>query len=438
MGIYDNLNHLSGIEFEKLCHILLEKMGFDVTATKASGDGGIDLIAHNHQPLLSGKYIIQCKRYAGGVGEPIIRDLYGVVTSERANKGILITTGYFTKQAESFSQGKPLELIDGDKFQELLSVYLKGNYEANTKTHTSNKHEIPYNSKFAPFIPRQRLALSGINYVELKRNLMRNSNDLTNIGKMIEFLQAFVLNYYNEGINKIFDEDVSKSKYDAIINTIKVAENIRSIPFLYPLYLSIAAQNYFLLGYWNIALEYYDKMLRLPGVLFDVEYSRSYYTGELETASLIIHNMCVIYVCMNEIAKAKEMMKQYKYVFDLEFQRTLRLMKNNPELQNDFAEESERLIDVFKRKHFYFDTTLCDSFGCDPSKNLSLLPAIYADCKRNNESYEIRIQESEEYKIVKKDLTTIEIVYKDIFEERTIWEVTYHNDKSIEFIDINS
>lgn len=91
----ENINNLSGVEFERVCQLLVENMGFSVETTKASGDGGIDLIAYNSQPLLSGKYIIQCKRYTGSVGEPIIRDLYGVVMSERANKGILMTTGHF-------------------------------------------------------------------------------------------------------------------------------------------------------------------------------------------------------------------------------------------------------------------------------------------------------------------------------------------------------
>lgn len=121
--IADDINQLSGVEFEKVCQQLVEKMGFETETTKASGDGGIDLIAYNHQPLLSGKYIIQCKRYSGSVGEPIIRDLYGVVMSERANKGILMTTGYFTKSAIGFADGKPIELIDGVAMQNLLSEY---------------------------------------------------------------------------------------------------------------------------------------------------------------------------------------------------------------------------------------------------------------------------------------------------------------------------
>ena len=117
---YEDINSLTGVEFENVCKKLLENMGFSVETTKTTGDGGIDLIAYNSQPLLSGKYIIQCKRYAGSVGEPVIRDLYGVITSERANKGILMTSGVFTKQAQLFADGKPIELIDGVKLRELL------------------------------------------------------------------------------------------------------------------------------------------------------------------------------------------------------------------------------------------------------------------------------------------------------------------------------
>ena len=85
-----------------------------------TGDGGIDIIAYNKQPVIGGKYIIQCKRYNGSVGEPIIRDLYGVVCSERANKGILITTGTFTQSAKNFALDKQIELIDGHDFEQLL------------------------------------------------------------------------------------------------------------------------------------------------------------------------------------------------------------------------------------------------------------------------------------------------------------------------------
>ena len=114
---------LSGVEFENLCSALLHKMGFEVKTTKASGDGGIDLIAWNNEPLKKGKYIIQCKRYNGTVGEPVIRDLYGVVMAERANKGVLITTGSFTTSAIRFAENKQIELIDGNSLRDLLNTY---------------------------------------------------------------------------------------------------------------------------------------------------------------------------------------------------------------------------------------------------------------------------------------------------------------------------
>lgn len=120
---FENLETMTGIEFEGFCKRLLETMGFEVQQTKESGDGGIDLVAYNHKPLFEGTYIVQCKRYKGSIGEPTIRDLYGVITSERANKGILITTGYFTNSAISFAAGKNIELIDGEKLNKLLNDF---------------------------------------------------------------------------------------------------------------------------------------------------------------------------------------------------------------------------------------------------------------------------------------------------------------------------
>lgn len=133
-----NLNSLSGTEFEIICKQLVEKMGFVAEMTKTTGDGGIDIVAYNYQPLLSGKYIIQCKRYSGSVGEPIIRDLYGVVTSERANKGILMTTGTFTAPAIRFAEGKPLELIDHSKLDDLFNQYGLTNFSSDSEEYNFN------------------------------------------------------------------------------------------------------------------------------------------------------------------------------------------------------------------------------------------------------------------------------------------------------------
>ena len=139
--MHKDINSLSGIEFENLCQVLLQKGGFDVETTKTSGDGGIDLIARNQQPFFSGKYIIQCKRYIGSVGEPVVRDLYGVVMAERANKGILLTTGRFTISAIRFSEDKNIELIDGNQLAQLLSKYELVNDHRSSEYDHFTRHE---------------------------------------------------------------------------------------------------------------------------------------------------------------------------------------------------------------------------------------------------------------------------------------------------------
>lgn len=128
----NSLQKLEPAEFENLVKMLLLSMGFNASTTKATGDGGIDVLAINEQPIVGGKYVIQCKKYATGnnVGESAIRDLYGVMHAENANKGILITTSDFSNQAYSFSQGKAIELINGSSLLGLLYKYLPDLFDA--------------------------------------------------------------------------------------------------------------------------------------------------------------------------------------------------------------------------------------------------------------------------------------------------------------------
>lgn len=122
-----DLDKMDGHEFEDLIAKLMDRMGFVTHERKLSCDGGIDILAENFEPILQGSYIIQCKRQTKKVEEHIIRDLFGVVHSKNANKGILITNSKFTDSALKFAQNKQLELIDGEKLHSLLVKYNIGN-----------------------------------------------------------------------------------------------------------------------------------------------------------------------------------------------------------------------------------------------------------------------------------------------------------------------
>ena len=52
-----------------------------------------------------------------------VRELYGVVVSEEANKGILITSSQFTQSAIEFAKEKRIELIDGEQLDKLIASY---------------------------------------------------------------------------------------------------------------------------------------------------------------------------------------------------------------------------------------------------------------------------------------------------------------------------
>ncbi len=107
-----NYSKMDGYQFEDYIEKLLKELGFRVTNVGYSNDGGIDLIALYDAPIFKGKYIVQCKNWSEKVGQPAVRDLYGVIMDNRANKGILISTGDFTEQAYEFAAGKNIELIN--------------------------------------------------------------------------------------------------------------------------------------------------------------------------------------------------------------------------------------------------------------------------------------------------------------------------------------
>jgi len=110
--------------FERLCQRLLRESGFvHVEITGRTGDGGIDgkgIVRIGG--LLSFHMIFQCKRFKGSVSSSIVRDFRGAMIG-RADKGLLITTGIFTKDARTEAQrdgAPPIDLVDGPTLAEKL------------------------------------------------------------------------------------------------------------------------------------------------------------------------------------------------------------------------------------------------------------------------------------------------------------------------------
>jgi restriction system protein len=122
-----NLAAMPWEDFEHLVRQLFAKVfsspGAEVHVTQASRDGGVDAIALDPDPIKGGKIVIQAKRYTGTVTVSAVRDLYGTVVNEGANRGILVTTSDYGPDAYRFAQGKPLTLLNGGNLLSLLSEH---------------------------------------------------------------------------------------------------------------------------------------------------------------------------------------------------------------------------------------------------------------------------------------------------------------------------
>ncbi|MCB1355019.1 MAG: restriction endonuclease [Maritimibacter sp.] len=113
-------SHLSGHDFESFIAHLLECMGYTVRVTQKSGDGGVDVIAHNDKlgfepPIIK----VQCKRTTNQINETQVRELLGTLVE--GEYGLFVTLGAYDRKARLSERNlSKLRLIDGDQLFELV------------------------------------------------------------------------------------------------------------------------------------------------------------------------------------------------------------------------------------------------------------------------------------------------------------------------------
>ncbi len=116
------LEELDPRAFEEWCKVLLERhYQCKVEITAYVGDEGRDLIVHHPE----GKIIVECKHYLNSsVGRPIVQKLDSAIRTADARKGMILTTGKVSKEAEDYAKkikGVGIEFIDGVKLAHIAS-----------------------------------------------------------------------------------------------------------------------------------------------------------------------------------------------------------------------------------------------------------------------------------------------------------------------------
>ncbi|MCS6236236.1 restriction endonuclease [Shewanella baltica] len=122
-----NPNAIHGLtprQFEEMVAELMIKRGYEVDLTKATRDGGKDLIIANHADIGNFMYYVECKKYAptNPVGVNLVRELAGTISADRVTAGIMITSSYYSPDAVEFSENfrHQISLIDFIKLKEWM------------------------------------------------------------------------------------------------------------------------------------------------------------------------------------------------------------------------------------------------------------------------------------------------------------------------------
>jgi restriction system protein len=114
----ESIRNLSWQAFERLVAEAYERMGYHVQCNELMGaDGGVDLILRKGGDTT----LVQCKRWlSASVGAPVVREMFGLMTHHGAKRVKIVCVGKFTKDAEAFASGKPIELVSGQDLVRLV------------------------------------------------------------------------------------------------------------------------------------------------------------------------------------------------------------------------------------------------------------------------------------------------------------------------------
>jgi HJR/Mrr/RecB family endonuclease len=135
----EDLRSLTPSEFEEMVAETYRAQGHHVQVVGGTGDHGIDLIVRSHR---GESWLVQCKRYRGKIGEPIVRDFYGALKASDADGGAIITTGTISDAARLWAEGKPIKLYDGQQFLKIvIATRVRKSLPVEAKTINKSAHQ---------------------------------------------------------------------------------------------------------------------------------------------------------------------------------------------------------------------------------------------------------------------------------------------------------
>jgi restriction system protein len=116
------MNGTTGFKFEYFIADLLRAMGYRAKVTQATGDGGVDVVAHRDPLGLEPPLIkVQCKRTLGKTGAPDVQKLTGTLAPGGSELGLFVTLGSYSSDAQHIGRNwHNLQLLNGNDIVTLI------------------------------------------------------------------------------------------------------------------------------------------------------------------------------------------------------------------------------------------------------------------------------------------------------------------------------
>ncbi|WP_254808466.1 restriction endonuclease [Natronosalvus amylolyticus] len=120
-----NLENIQWREFEELIAVLWEKFGYKTRITPPGRDGGIDVIAERSVPYQE-RILIQVKNYSidNKIGVKFVREYSSLLHRPNVDGVVIVTTGFFTKQARDEAREIGVKLVDRSEIERFIDEHI--------------------------------------------------------------------------------------------------------------------------------------------------------------------------------------------------------------------------------------------------------------------------------------------------------------------------
>ena len=113
----EQIDLLSGTQFEELVARVLHEQGYSIRTTRITGDYGVDLIATKDGI----KTAVQCKRYSKPIDQKAVREAVAGMAHYKCQRSMVVTNSTFTASAIILARSNGCTLVDREELGRWLA-----------------------------------------------------------------------------------------------------------------------------------------------------------------------------------------------------------------------------------------------------------------------------------------------------------------------------